>query len=1481
MRGQSAWMVGGVWLTAVVVGVLLWWATGLSAQAGPIPSPSSTVSLTPEVLPAPAGRADGEGFEEQFRLGGETGNVADLFLSDTTLFVAQDTRVVVLNVENITAPAPRAVLGPFSNPVVRVRVDEVHQRLYVLLAEGTVYIFDLNASPPNQVGILEGASISALEVGPDNTLWTLVGDQSFVVFDVAQPAAPRVLGTLALPRYTQALLADTPRGYAYVLAGGNLYVIRMAAVSQPQVVDTIAVCQSWPGGCLMDGRGTRVDFAGWQVREDTLYVLLDGILAQVPILPDGELGNPTFAYLQGSHFFVSDVLYVLQENRLRVYTLPVEGWVNTLAGLYEFPTAAQSIVAQGNTVFVGTTRQVYLLKREDLPASSRESIALQKVATFPDPADILHILRSLDRAYLITPTGLSIYATAPNATPTLLARLDHLWSPVAAALQGQYVYLVDQVTGQFLVVEVTDDRPQLVGYTFLPAPSSSMVVQGDWVYLGGDMLTVVNVRDPASPYVAATLDTVRGAVIGMKDTYLYIGATNALQVVDVNTPAQPYVITRQSLSSFRDGAIHGSWLFVLEEDTLSIWDISGPPIPLFPISTYLFRHVQPRAIATMGQYLYLQGTLPNGRSTILAYPLQGPRLLTPIATYEVAGDVKAWSIVERSVYVALENGPLVGLRRVVPPGNPGCYTSLGGVVYHDLNGDGMFSPGEPRRPRITVRVSQVSGPYVAYVRSTANGWWQVTEVPEGTYRVEVIPPSGWTARSPAFHQVEVIDPCQQTLNLHFGLVPAASPTPTPTPSPTPSPPPGATPTPSPTPTWDRPGPIIPNLETELTLEPMVQVGGDATTMVITGTWGIVAVGPRVQIVNLDDPERPQVVAETPPLPQPVVDLTLGPGVVYVAANWEGIWILDISTPEQPRWVSRFATEWPVIEVAYQDGMVYAVGAAVTDYALRSPYEYFGGTLYVLDASDPVRLKLSTRLEERGFGLLLATPNALYALRPLNIFAWPGGLFVVPLADGRLGPPIFYEVEDTLWPPVAALNGRYLFYGVREGIRVYDIRNPVQPFFLGFIPAQPKAILATDERLFIVERVDGSYRLRVLAPATVGTFVETAVLSLPERVQGIVADPEGRPYVYVLTAGGILPIHIASEEVLQPAPFRRLSPCSGLQSVAYRDGRVWVGCDRELVIFRLGEEENPARWRRVPFPATIRALEVVGQWVYVVTGPPATLTVLRDNGNDIITLSTLQLAETLYPTAITVAEGKAFITVPDRWMSTGTGGLYVVDVREPTQPQILHRIDPGSRWLDVAVRDGWIYGALDRAQGTPAGLTIGRIEGDRITILTRWRPPGWICDAMKYVSVGGPYLYVVQEGGGSWACDAILLVVDVSDPERPVLVESRDIDYRAGAIIDLSGRVRRWGRWLLWTGISGTWSTPKGVPAWQGVAVFEAIPNQKLILKGFVSLPGGLSRPTKQWDVALGEQRVYVTAGPNGLYVYQWPMKNLYFPSVSR
>ncbi|GAA2658384.1 conserved repeat domain-containing protein [Actinosynnema pretiosum] len=100
-------------------------------------------------------------------------------------------------------------------------------------------------------------------------------------------------------------------------------------------------------------------------------------------------------------------------------------------------------------------------------------------------------------------------------------------------------------------------------------------------------------------------------------------------------------------------------------------------------------------------------------------------------------------------------------------GNPGEEVSIGGVVFLDANGNGVIDPTETTRlADVVITLKDSTGQELELAATDANGAYEFTLLPEGTYTVVITQPAGYGSTTPA--EVTVTVPAGGTGVANFG-----------------------------------------------------------------------------------------------------------------------------------------------------------------------------------------------------------------------------------------------------------------------------------------------------------------------------------------------------------------------------------------------------------------------------------------------------------------------------------------------------------------------------------------------------------------------------------------------------------------------------------------------------------------------------------------------------------------------------------------
>ena len=93
-------------------------------------------------------------------------------------------------------------------------------------------------------------------------------------------------------------------------------------------------------------------------------------------------------------------------------------------------------------------------------------------------------------------------------------------------------------------------------------------------------------------------------------------------------------------------------------------------------------------------------------------------------------------------------------------------SSINGVVFNDVNGNGVQDAGEPSLSGVTVQLRNSSGAVISTATTNATGGYSFSNLPAGTYTVTEIDPAGYT--STTLNNVAVSLSAGTTATIHFG-----------------------------------------------------------------------------------------------------------------------------------------------------------------------------------------------------------------------------------------------------------------------------------------------------------------------------------------------------------------------------------------------------------------------------------------------------------------------------------------------------------------------------------------------------------------------------------------------------------------------------------------------------------------------------------------------------------------------------------------
>jgi hypothetical protein len=522
---------------------------------------------------------------------------------DSLVFLALGSEVAVVNVADLQHPLVLSEIQVnFCPKQVAVRDS--------LLFVGGNGVEVWNVAIPNSPQFVSRIPYAADDFCVRDSLLFFVSLDTFMVYSVANPAAPQRLG----------FYPDS--GYATSCAGNTVVLVQDGGVAFANVADPAhprrAGSFSTKPPISAFARGGLCCVTECDLNDPTwLRLRVLDITNPASVIPlsalDSAGGYDLFitdslvfasGYYTGAHDFqVISLRDSVHPSRVGGCLTPGDGWAVLVNR-----TAARAYVADPDCglAFIDIANMsVPVLDTAILRADMAMDVAVQGNLAFV--ADYTAGLKVLDLTDPTTPTEIGHVDTATFVTSEAVAGKDSFafagwWAtpyfrsfdvsdpshpepagsalvqtiPEAMVLRDTIVYLAGRL--RFNVVNVARPRePVLVGSCVLTGYSGDLPLVDTTAYLSGPVLSVVNVARADSPRVVSTWS--RGVSgLDVADTVLYAVGQNArFWTLGVADPTSPRLLDSITLPSYdgEDVAVVGTKAYV-SEVSIRILDVSNP-----------------------------------------------------------------------------------------------------------------------------------------------------------------------------------------------------------------------------------------------------------------------------------------------------------------------------------------------------------------------------------------------------------------------------------------------------------------------------------------------------------------------------------------------------------------------------------------------------------------------------------------------------------------------------------------------------------------------------------------------------------------------------------------------------------------------------------------------------------------------------------------------------------------------------------------
>lgn len=613
---------------------------------------------------------------------------------------------------------------------------------------------------------------------------------------------------------------------------------------------------------------------------------------------------------------------------------------------------------------------------------------------------------------------------------------------------------------------------------------------------------------------------------------------------------------------------------------------------------------------------------------------------------------------------------------------------------------------------------------------------------------------------------------------------------------------------------------------DVSLKFLSQIGGATQTVAVNGNLAFVARGHVMAIIDVSDKPKPRWLSEIA-LPSALYHIFATPGVVYVAAGFSGLQIVDIADPARPRIVGSFAVPGgsQVARDVWSDGKLAYVARAsgevlqgaqggLTIVDVRNPASpvevssfeagattgnltVAGGSAYlatsagliIVDVSDPAKPAkratvptAATVLDHiRSYGGAgVAVRNGIAYVADgyggVNLIdvsnparARHVGWYVVPFDEQRSK---FTEADKGLGAAFGiAVSGTYVYVAAfNQGMRIVDASDPARPVE---IASQPTPLWAyqveVEGQYAYIADYDGGLRIIDVAnpksPREVSSYNPEGTGSYRH------VEPAG-DYAYGGTgAGGVLVLDI--KDPTKPKVAGRGTTPVFAYTVAVGGQYVYCADARSVRVFDMTNPVKPVEVASLPMSGQARTITAAGRYLYIGDGPRG--------------MVVIDVSDPRHPKEVAVHDTpglarRVFVKDNVAYVGDELSGLRLVDVSNPASPKELGSWPPSPEQLPPPKRP-FVWGAV--VSGHHAYVVDGRLglyvldvadpANPKEVTFVKTAPFAW--DATLW----DRYLFFANSFAG-------LFVFDISDPASPRQVAVLDTPGVAWGVRVVNGRV---------------------------------------------------------------------------------------------
>lgn len=529
-------------------------------------------------------------------------------LSNTIQVVGQRAYIAVgesgMNIVDVSQPRNPIILGTYTS--VTERVLHIADTLGYIIGKYGLEVIDIgDPARPHLRGSYAASIGDAQLVG---TLMYILVDDQLQILDVSNPDQLVPRGTYRRSLGLRRIVVVGVAAYVEVVtgnrgSGSNIDILNVRDPDRPVLHNTYALNGSSPYSSyqqvlrmILVGNKIYMQYM-WrdEYPSNSFEAALDVIDVSVPLAPQSVGYNNALGF--AALTFTNDYGYATRAGALLAFELRNDPSVAVI-GTYGSPIIQPIIDVADGFAYAIANLSTYNPRGELQIIDVRDprTPTLRSNMTCC-PGNIIRVVQGF--AY-VAGDKLTIIDVRNPENPVVRGNLA-VGSIARLTVVGDFAYVIaygSDLTQKFLVVDITvADQPTLTGSYTLPHDVRDMAVAGDYAYLVGAALSVIDIHDPAHPAPQNTRNIAGSKIMATQDA-VYIIHNQGLQILD---KAKLEVVGSYATTDLMYKAqVENSVAYLSSAQQVQAIDVSNPQSPML-LATY----TAPWLVEVVGDEMYL------------------------------------------------------------------------------------------------------------------------------------------------------------------------------------------------------------------------------------------------------------------------------------------------------------------------------------------------------------------------------------------------------------------------------------------------------------------------------------------------------------------------------------------------------------------------------------------------------------------------------------------------------------------------------------------------------------------------------------------------------------------------------------------------------------------------------------------------------------------------------------------------------------